>query len=191
MKLLKTNMVKIVVAFMAVALIAVAGIWVYLQHISVEGRAKQIVVNYVQAIVDKQSTVPYADSSIDHFMDVFSYKFVSAGAAKKERIVTITEKQYNLISETLDGFDSFEEYFSHELRYVGELSESNSNVRMIYLDDSPQEFQYTLGDTYREVLLRYDMGLKDSKGIALYKKVYFRVDNNDANGQYKIKAIYY
>lgn len=87
-----------------------------------------------------------------------------------------------------EKYRDFDDYFKQELEYY-KKQEKDEGSKVKILNESTNSFEFTLGDTYTQVELLYDMEVTNGIGEKIYKKVYFTVNNE--YDDYKIVDISY
>jgi uncharacterized membrane protein YvbJ len=161
--------------------IAVIG---YLNYFTLEAKAKNIVNKYLEASKNGESTYAYKKSNVDDFINVLDYKFINVKDKKqKPKILTI-------------DYDLWEEFYKDQYSTFTEFADSmialyKTNANSEVLKKGPFTVEIKTGELYDELTLLYDLEVTNKLGQKIYKKVYFIVNNDNAEDKFEITSILY
>lgn len=181
-----------IISILILFIILVGGAVYNFNYMTPQAKAKNTVVKYIKAIQQGESTYDYVDSGVDDFINVLDYKYIRV--VDKEtplKTYTIDYDMYEIEIEYGNGkekYRDFDDYFKQELEYY-KKQEKDEGSKVKILNESTDSFEFTLGDTYTQVELLYDMEVTNGIGEKIYKKVYFTVNNE--YDDYKIVDISY
>lgn len=179
---------RMIIPFLCILVIFLIGYFVYNSYFTTEAKAKNTVIDYLNAIKKSESTYDYKKANVDDFINVLSYKHVKTYPIKK------LDKTYRY---DLNSYEN-DSYYKNKMTFAEYIEEEKKAKNIIVYEgskstitiDTSEVFEYTTGDKYNNVELVFDVEVTNGLGNKLYKKVHFYVDNS-ISSSYKINEIIY
>lgn len=179
-----TKKSKRIIGFVAVLAMLLVGYYAYSQYFTKDAKVVSVVNAYLEASKNGESTYDFKKYGVDDFINVLNYKYLR---------ITNTEEHPKIVNYT---YDFWEEYMKDIHSSWLEFKKFNLEIYggkegFEVLANDTKELEFKTGDYYDEYILLYDVELTNGLGQKIYKKVYFRVNNDNSDKKFVVSDIFY